>query len=140
MNKKGYINSFVFIGLSLCIMLSSCEEKQKQDCSVVSCTEEIKPIYITIKDKEGRPVNLDDYYTFIDSRNRFQAFQITYENRPGQYPIVTDEQYDQLSFESEVMIFVGVKDGVNVVEHQVELAKDCCHVKLISGETEIVID
>lgn len=135
---KPYLSFSIVILLLL--LANSCKEVEQPDCAVVVCTEEYKTISLTITDKDSNPVVLDDYYTFIDSRNRFKVAQDTLSIKEGSYPLVSDGEMDQLSFEGTVLIFVGVKNGQNLVEQQFIVDKDCCHIQLVSGETAIQLD
>ena len=128
------------VAILFLFIANSCKEVEQPDCSAVACTKEYRSISLTINDKDGNPVVLDDYYTFIDSRNRFKIEQGDLSIPNGIYPVVSDGEMDQLSFEGTILIFVGVNDGQNIVEQQFLVGKDCCHIELISGETTFQLD
>ncbi|HET8860374.1 hypothetical protein [Marivirga sp.] len=121
----------------------SCEEEKvdADDCQreLLLCTEEFKTILLEIVDSEGNPVVLDDFYTFYDSRKKFEYEYNEAQAIEGIYPVITDAEIDELEREGTTLIFVGVKNGDNLVEHQMVIGHDCCHIQLIEGEANIVI-
>ncbi|MFQ3212988.1 MAG: hypothetical protein ACJAT1_001710 [Marivirga sp.] len=131
--------SFIVIVL-FGLVASSCKEDDKQDCTAVACTEEFRTITLTVSDQNGDPVIFDDYYTFIDSRNRFKIEQDVSFIAQGIYPVASDAELNQLSFEGTILTFVGEIDDQNIIEHQMLIGKDCCHISLISGEMTVQID
>jgi len=123
------------------ILMSACDDESVElNCEAVQCAVSDGLISIKITDDSGNPIQLDDYYSFIDSRTRFQEFQKDYAIRPGRYPVATNEQYDLFNPEGTILTFVGVVDGRNVVEHQMLIGKNCCNIELIEGENEITIN
>jgi hypothetical protein len=44
-----------------------------------------------------------------------------------------------LDFEGNEIVFFGLIEGEIVVEHKMTIGKDCCHIQLVEGETEIQI-
>ena len=136
MNRLYSLISF----LLLSVLISACSDDSVDlNCETVKCEDSIGLISIKIVDNNGDPVLLDDYYSFIDSRTRFQETQKDYAIRPGWYPVATNEQYDLFNPEGTILIFVGIVNERNVVEHQMLIGKDCCSIELLTGDTEIVI-
>ncbi len=125
-----FIISFLFI---------SCKEKGESPCAEnIICTEEFIHITVTVENGEGNPVMLDNFYTFIDSRTRIELDRSDFQFEKGIYPVVTDANKDLIEFEGTNVVFVGELDGKNVVEHPMIISKDCCHIKLVKGETKII--
>lgn len=126
------------------IFLFSCEDEisSEDDCDLGSrvCTEEFKSIVLEINDPTGAPVVLDDFYTFYDSRKKFEYELNDLQKGKGVYPVITDAEMDELDREGTTLIFVGEKNGVNIVEHQMVIGHDCCHVQVIEGDDKIVIE
>lgn len=122
----------------------SCEEKDPNAdaCNLDSriCTEEFRTITLEITTPDGDPVVLDDFYTFYDSKKRFEYELNANQEGEGIYPVITDAALEELDSEGTVLIFVGEKDDKNVVEHQMFIGHDCCHVILIEGDDEIIVE
>ncbi|WKV10682.1 hypothetical protein [Marivirga harenae] len=137
-------NSLYYLVAIFSFSLISCEEDKlsSDDCESENliCTEEFRTITLEIKDGNGNPVVLDDFYTFEDSRNKFEFDKNDFQVENGIYPVISDAELEELDKVGTVLIFVGEIDGRNVVEHQMVIGHDCCHVILIEGETEIQIE
>lgn len=121
----------------------SCEEENvdSDDCKdTIICTEEFKTISLEITNSDGDPVVLDDFYTFYDSRKKFEYELNDIQQGLGIYPVLTDAEMDEIEKEGTTLIFVGEKDGRNIVEHQMVIGHDCCHVQLIEGQDKIEIE
>lgn len=121
----------------------SCEEENvnSDECKDTNiCTEEFRTISLEITNQDGNPIVLDDFYTFLDSRKKFEYTLNDVQKDNGFYPVLTDTEMDEVEREGTTLIFVGEKDGINVVEHQMVIGHDCCHVILIEGDDKIVIE
>ena len=127
--------------LFLCLTfgLMACEE-DKTECENVGCTEEFRTITLELTDQNGEAVLLDDYHTYLDQYNLFTIDKAVNSGFPQFYPVFSDAQMDLLDFEGKVFIFVGFIDGEVVIEQAFEVAKDCCHIQLIRGETKAQIE
>lgn len=131
--------SIVLIALAV---FSCKEEVIEVDCGANSLctTEEFVTITLEIATCEGEPVVLDDFYTFSDSKKRFE-FQLTDAMKAtGLYLVITDSELSELEREGTSLIFIGEKNGKNLVEHQMVIGHDCCHVQLIEGEKKIIVE
>lgn len=128
----------------IAISFFSCkdEDLKAQECDLESriCTEEFKTISLEITNPNGEPVILDDFYTFYDSRKKFEYTLNDIQEGKGIYPVITDAEMDEIEREGTTLIFVGEKEGVNIVEHQMVIGHDCCHIQLIAGDDKIVIE
>ncbi|WKK79455.1 hypothetical protein [Marivirga arenosa] len=137
---KVYYNLFVLISAFL---FFSCEEESNslEDCNLESriCTEEFRSVELEIVDDNGEYVELDNFYTFFDSRKKFEFSRNTFQQENGLYPVITDAELKELNQEGSVLVFVGEIEGKNVIEHQMLIGHDCCHVELIQGETKLIL-
>lgn len=138
--KFNYLQIFLVL---FSLPFLSCEEQNldSDDCDDnLICTDEFRTISLEITNQEGDPLVLDDFYTFYDSRKKFEYELNDIQQGHGIYPVLTDSEMDEVEREGTTFIFVGEKDGVNVIEHQMVIGHDCCHVILIEGEDKIVIE
>lgn len=127
--------------IAFSISLFSCEDEETKidECNAPrACTYDLRSVSIEIKNTDGEPVILDDFYTFFDSRKKLEYEYFSKEN--GVYPVLTDSEISHLDRSGTTLIFVGEKDGKNLVEHQMVIGHDCCHVILIEGDDKIVIE
>lgn len=122
------------------LLTFSCGDKEHQNCELVGCTEEFKTITLELVDTDGKPVQLTDYYTFQDEYNQFKVEADRPDSANANYPVISDAEINRLKFEGHMFIFVGLIDEEIVVEHQLLLGRDCCHVQLFAGEEQVVVD
>jgi hypothetical protein len=138
------IKSWHLFLFTIAFSFMSCEDENisKDDCDFESiiCTEEFRSITLEITDLDGNPVILDDFYTFYDSRKKFEYELNDLQEGKGIYPVITDADLQELNREGSTLIFVGEKDGKNLVEHQMVIGHDCCHVLLIEGDDKLIIE
>lgn len=138
-------NSFY---LCLLILLTGCNEEDVQrteECSAVQvCTEVYMSLILEVKDSQGQPVAFTEYYTTKLTTGQKISYQETNADparrKLGMYPILTDGDMDQTSLQGADFEFTGIKDGKVLVKKTFKIGHDCCHVKLLSGETMIVVD
>lgn len=122
---------------------SGTQDKEENPCDPdIMCTMEFKIIYLEIKNAAGEPFIFDEFYITKGS-DRIEAADDVYQPKSNSYPVATDELMSKLSFDGDTLSFVGVKEKKNGEEdiwvHQMVIGKDCCHIQLIDGDTEIVI-
>ncbi|WP_296620687.1 hypothetical protein [Marivirga sp.] len=134
---------FIFCFIS---MAATCQDKnsktkdQKENpCPPdVICTMEFKIIDLEIKNNEGEAIVLDEFYSEIDGE-KVEIPDDVYQLKDGVYPVATDGQMKDLSFDGNEVIFFGLMDGKKVVEHKMTIGKDCCHIQLVEGEQKVII-
>jgi hypothetical protein len=131
---------FVFFSISF----FSCEKEKvdTDDCQreLLICTEEFRSIFLEITNQDGDPIELDDFYTFYDFRKKFEYELTDFQKGRGIYTVITDADLQELDREGTTLIFVGEKNGKNLVEHQMVIGHNCCHVQLIAGDDKIVLE
>ncbi len=123
------------------ILFTSCEKEEDNPCTdQLACTEIFVTLSVEVVDQDGEPVILDNYYTFIDQSNRFDFTDSSYNLGEGVYVIATDNERPEIDFGGTNVVFVGELNGKNVVEKSLVIGKDCCHIELLQGETNIQIE
>lgn len=134
----------ILLFLSFLSMAATCQKQdvnqsEENPCDPdIICTMEFRIINLTIMNADSQMVALDSFYTaFEGSKVRIEPD--TYESREGVYPVITDGQMNKLSFKGEKVNFVGFRNGKKVVEHQMTVGKNCCHVLLMEGKETVVI-
>lgn len=129
--------------LTAFIFFSSCNNDNESNEPCIGnqiCTTERINITVSVVDLEGDPVILDDYYTFIDSRTRIEPDSSIQQVTEGVYPVASDANMDLIAYEGTTVVFVGVLEGENVIENTMVIEKDCCHISLLRGETELILE
>jgi hypothetical protein len=107
-------------------------------CGNPVCTEIFKAVMVQVKDTAGKPIQLDDYYTTrLSTDERVSGPGSHPEN--GMYIVVDDNFISTLMDKTEGFRFVGIKNGVEVVNETYQVRGDCCHVNKETGEETVII-
>ena len=128
------------------ILLACGKSVQVGDCGTrcnenIACTEVFISIVVQVENALGVGVNLNNV-----SVQRKSDGEIILKNKKadlakdGKYVLFTDSEIDETSQCGEEFLFKGYKDGKLVVNETFEVAHNCCHVFLKSGNTTIVVD
>ncbi len=138
---KSLLVFFVFISLAAtCQNTDNSAAKEDNPCDPdIMCTMDFRVVNLTIINGEGKPVILDDFYTEFEDFT-FKTQRDDYQMQEGLYPVVNDGDMYRLSFKGNSAVFIGIKNGKKILSHRLKVGKDCCHVVLMEGEEEIVID
>ena len=129
--------------LSLSIPQVACNGDDSSECGEIFCTLELRLITVFIQDADGNPVALDAYEVInlengenlptFSSDADFEAAQQT-----GVYPIAGDGTFP-INQEAELQIRGFIND-VEVITSNYMVATDCCHINLVSGATELILE
>ena len=120
---------------------TSCEENN-DSCQETACTLVFVSVNATIKDQNQDPVVLDSYELINTETNAMISLssspaELAQLAQEGIYPIMDDlsiNQNQQLNIQLR-----GFLNNQQVITENYTVAKDCCHVSLVSGETEITL-
>jgi hypothetical protein len=129
-------------------LLFSCKEKKANPadvCENAICPEIFKFASVKVKDKNGQPYELDDYYTAKPSTGgeiRFTGKDVLLDSirrTNGVYPILSDTEMGLTTIKGVDFQFHGFKDGKEVITENYKINHNCCNVNIISGPLEITI-
>jgi hypothetical protein len=138
----------LFLPLIL-LLLFSCSKSDDKSCSCsdAPCTDQFVSIVVKIIDKSGNPVSLDYYRTYkalsgyeIDIQSKKSSWEDSIGKARGSYVVVNDAQSEIIDVCGELFMFIGKKDGKIIVKENYVIRNDCCHVNLVSGKREVIID
>ncbi|WP_405400344.1 hypothetical protein [Maribacter sp. Asnod2-G09] len=132
----------------LSLFLVACndnDDAEQQDCSEAICTLNFVTITVSVKDASGEPVSLDSYEIIDNETGKnlaadFNGDEYQYLKEQGFYPILSDANRVQYQNSTATLTFKGIIDNKEVINETYEVTADCCHVNLISGNTEIVLE
>ena len=109
------------------------------------CTTEYRMLTVSIKDTASKPVILSNYFVkktstgeiidfskeepYLDSITRIQ----------GIYFVFTDGKIGMTSKDGTEFEFHGILGTTEIVNEKYLIGNDECHVKMLSGKTEIII-
>jgi uncharacterized protein YrzB (UPF0473 family) len=137
--KSAIISSLFFI-----LAFSSCDKSElPTECSPeVMCTTEFSRITLQVKDQNGNPVLLDKLVS-VKSNTGEQILVDDLKNessiKQGDYIVWSDLQKDKTSRDGESIQVLGYKDGIELVNQNYKIGRDCCHIEKKDGSSELVV-
>lgn len=131
------------------IFIASCSNDngtKEQDCSEpIACTQNFVIIGVSVKDASGVNIPLDSFkvvdittgknITLVSNEEDFEGYKMD-----SFYPIFNDTYRIDYQNKISTIAFTGYSSDKVVVNEEFEVGADCCHVRLISGNTAIVIE
>lgn len=132
----------------LSLFLVACNDKndtELQDCSMTACTLNFVIITVSVKDTSDNVVVLDSYeiideVTGEDISVDFNNEEYQYFKEQGIYPVLSDAYRTRYQNSTATLTFKGYVANEEVINEAYEVGADCCHISLISGNTEIVLE
>ena len=132
----------------LSIFLVACNDKDELtqiDCSLTICTEVFVTITVSVKNASGEAIRFDSYEVIdVDSgknlTDNFNEEENQYLKEQGLYPILSDTYRVKYQNSTATVTFKGYNSNEEVINEEFVVSADCCHVSLISGNTEIILD
>jgi hypothetical protein len=116
-----------------------------RDCEAVACTLNFVTLSVTVKDASGIKIPLDRFRVIVVDSGEDLTLDLdsnTYGNfsDSGFYPIFNDSYRSKYQNKSATIEFRGFIADKAVVTSQFKVGADCCHVLLLPGNTDIVLD
>ena len=155
----------VSMGLCLLMMVAACthkESKQPDPAGVddampadgaipstkecpddIMCTAMFASVGVTITGADRKPVLLDSFTSIRlkDKTNMFpEKANILQSPETGNYPVADDNNLSILPKAGDEIMFTGYKDGKEIVKEKYVIGHDCCHVLMVSGKKEIILN
>ena len=129
--------------LVVIIFCFACTNDQTDDssqvCEDVVCTLNFVTLDISVKNRDGEPVILENFEVIIIETNENITLSDVIDD-DGIFPIVNDSSFQPGMRREIALRFTGFVNGNSVVTEDILIATDCCHVSLISGNTEVTIN
>ena len=126
--KTGTI--LVIAGLLFWIGLSACQSDINANKGV--CTAEFRFIGLTVLGD-----SLTDFYTLRLATSDTLRRATGVESRTHVYIVLDDTYQDELANKQEAFRFIGKKGQTVVVREDFILAADHCHIRKVSGKSEV---
>jgi hypothetical protein len=138
---KGKINSMIRNLIAIFIIIYSILFFSCKSDKGIICTTEYRMLTISIKDTASKPVILSSYFVkktstgeIIDFSKDDSLYRIQ-----GIYFVSTDGKMGMTSKNGTEFEFHGILGTTEIVNEKYLIGNDECHVKMLSGKTEIVI-
>jgi len=109
------------------------------NCSRAVCTGLFKEIQLEIVDANSNPVILDTCYLEDTLGNKLPLSLYGYNSATSSYVVFNDSWLWQNRNKSISVRFVGIKNGVKMVDEVYDIVSDCCHVFKISGKDKVIL-
>jgi len=126
---------FVFLTTSS----TSCKKNGDNECQGVMCTAMFAMINTKVTDANGKYVKLDDVYVMRGKNNDIYRPEQQSAAWDSSYVVIDDGYISKMYNSTETFYFIGIKNGVKVVNEPFVISADCCHVSKQSGKATIVI-
>jgi|GEM_PF-813070 len=115
------------------IMLAACSGKDNKD--EIICSDEFRIVGVTVTGGE-----LQDFYTVRSSTNDTIRYSDNQDYPMGRwYPVLDDSYQILLEGIEDDFYFVGILDGVKVINQHFIIGADRCHIYKLSGPREIIL-
>ncbi len=123
----------------LAIPLLSTKCNKKNDCADAICTQMFAAVTVTVTDKDGNNIDLQDYYTI----NTTTGDTLRHNNSTwpeGAYTVLDDGYVSKMYNKTLQFRFVGIKDNAVIADENYTISADCCHISKKSGKETIVTE
>lgn len=128
--------SFVFLTTSS----TSCKKNGDNGCQGVMCTAMFAMINTKVVDANGHFVQLDDAYVMRVKNNDIYHTNQSNMIVDSSYIVIDDGYVSKMYNSTETFYFIGIKNGIKVVNEPFVISADCCHVSKHSGKATIVVN
>ncbi len=111
----------------------------------VVCTANYVIITASVRYSDNTPVILDGYRviqtsTGADRTPKMNPSQLEMYRKSGIYPIATDDYQKEWVNQRVELEFIGYQNNKEVVRRKFIVGADCCHVMLLAGDRNIIIE
>jgi hypothetical protein len=134
------------LGILAIILSFSCSKRSgvRTECELpceknLMCTYEFRSIVVEVSDRSGNDVALDSVAVVRKMDNKAIVInQQTTIPRAGRYVLFSDSNMNETSKCGEDFEFRGYKNKQLIASSTFNIAHNCCHIYLVSGNTKIV--
>lgn len=144
------MKSILFVILTMILSAIGCGGRNNNNeclCRTdIACTMEYRTISINVTDTLGNPYSLDVYRTkrlntgaVYDLQTLSDSWSDSLRRAQGSYPVLDDSYTNSTHVCGESFEFLGYRDSLLVVSQILEIKNNCCHIELISGNTNVTV-
>ncbi len=130
------LSGFLFVFLFI-----ECGDDNRTNCEFTMCTEEFRSIVVSVKHASNNSAYiLTDYEVIRLSDNMdITITDNTVPDNLGYYQITNDSKLELFKFKNTEVEFKGYLNDVLVIQKRLTITADCCHISLVSGETQFLL-
>ncbi|MFC3199339.1 hypothetical protein ACFOET_17080 [Parapedobacter deserti] len=140
------MKSIAYTLLAFIAALSCDHAESKGDCRSVACTEVFMSVSVNVTDTGANPVALDSIKVTRLPGNEDLTREYDNESwslfrQQGVYLVADDSHAKRLPRHTDIKLnFRGYIGSREVANADYVVTFDCCHISLVSGDTELVIE
>ncbi len=99
------------------------------DCQGVLCTLDLRSILIYLHDKNGDPINTDNFKVyFTETKEELDLTDRMLLSDLSQYFIASDNYMSKIEYSGTSITFEAKINKFKTWKHEFIIAKDCCHI------------
>lgn len=110
-----------------------------EDCSGIYCTQEVRMLFLDVKNSAGATVVLTSFHTEDMSGNKLSADLYGYDKWRDAYMVFNDSWVRGNENTTKQVRFVGYVGSAKVVDEVYTIATDCCHIEKTAGKDKVVL-
>ena len=132
------------------IAMSSCSNNDDVDnssaCSEpIPCTFVLISFHVSVNDANGSAVKLDSFEVYDTKNNKnltidYSAERLKLMQNTNSYFLFGDQWLKEYNGRTSIIRFRGFQNSKKIVSADFEVGTDCCHVTLLSGNTELIVN
>lgn len=139
------INMRILI-LFLSMPFFACNDETVDCLEHIACTREYVSLTMNITDGQGAAISLNSYYT--EDVNSGEIFNFKNQDNyldsisraNGSYVLFTDGGMGKVNKFGNRFLFHGFINGNEIISESYTIGHDCCHVILLDGNPNIIVN
>jgi len=116
-----------------------CGDTTPLDCSGVYCTQEVRMLFLDVKNSAGATVMLTSFHTEDMAGNKLPADLYGYDKWRDAYMVFNDSWVNGHEGTRKKVRFVGYVGSNKVVDEVYTIVTDCCHIEKTAGKDSVVL-
>jgi len=138
------MKKLLVLGFALIFLFNCKKDDAPINCDEVGCTEIFVTLWVTTKAPSGIPVILDSFDVFDKSPsgelNKLDVGGAYFNVDTWLYPLYNDGFVLETRDINRTLVFKGYINEEEVASAEYVVTADCCHISLVSGNTDIIIE
>ena len=131
--------------VALILFLTTCDDNTQQDCRDIMCTQIFVNYNLSITDPSNNPYPLDSIQVseLLSGDNLtidYSDLDLENMQKTGLYPLYSDIHVKKHQSINLDIVFKGFVGQTVVVNQVYNVGADCCHVRVNSGDLNIIIN
>jgi hypothetical protein len=132
---------FVAIPILSSLLFIKCDDDNKTNCESAMCTMEFRSVVVLLRhESDSSAFILTDYNVIrLSDSKDITIKDDNLSDNNGYYPITNDNKRDLFEFKNTEVEFKGYLNNDLVIQKQLIVTSDCCHISLVEGDTKFFL-